>query len=208
MPVHYTNKIDGAYYTGSDTANEFATIPNPEDGDYTVVTEGTGSGDYKVEVAKISEDENNPGQAMEADAAITGTAIVGDVETASAIVSGNSVTTGDQDNTPPETTTNIDAMLAKIKYYFQLGYITSRGTEMTLLARLNAIKVEMKLLNIFRNKKFPEKIKGQLVKNLQKNINRQITDLESQLQSNKNFQNTIAAKVRGIIIEDLESLRS
>ncbi|MDR3558875.1 MAG: hypothetical protein P4L58_00535, partial [Candidatus Pacebacteria bacterium] len=104
------DQIGGAYYSGADLSdgsknpNEFATIPNPEDGDYTVVTEGTGSGNYTVEVAKISEDENNPGQATQVSADITGTAIDGDVETASAIVSGDSVTTGSNDNTPPEIT--------------------------------------------------------------------------------------------------------
>ena len=98
------NEIPGAYYTGSDTANEFATIPNPEDGEYKILTEGTGDGEYKVEIAKISEDENNPGQAQESDATISGTATKGKIDEAQATVTGDNVTTENVDTTPPKIT--------------------------------------------------------------------------------------------------------
>lgn len=49
------NQILGAFYTGFNTDTEFITIPNPIDGEYTIVTQGTGSGAYTVEASYISE---------------------------------------------------------------------------------------------------------------------------------------------------------
>jgi hypothetical protein len=67
-----SNEIEDAYYSGYDTDNEFLTIPNPEDGEYRIIAKGTGSGSYKIEVSKISEDSE--GQASEAVVEILGTA--------------------------------------------------------------------------------------------------------------------------------------
>ena len=55
------NEIEGAYYTGYDTNTEFLTIPNPEDGEYEILTQGTGTGEYEVEVSKITENEKTGG---------------------------------------------------------------------------------------------------------------------------------------------------
>lgn len=101
------NQIKGAYYTGYDTENEFATIPNPEDGEYQIVTEGTGNGEYTVEVAKISEDENNPGQATESVAKIVGTAVEDETEESSVTVSGDEVTTESVDTISPSVTVTV-----------------------------------------------------------------------------------------------------
>lgn len=101
------NQIEGAYYTGYDTDNEFATIPDPEDGEYQVVTEGTGDGEYAVRVSKISEDESGTGQAKESTADITGTAVKDRVEESQATVSGDTVTTETQDTTPPTITATV-----------------------------------------------------------------------------------------------------
>ena len=49
------NQIPGAFYTGFNTDTEFITILNPLDGEYKVITEGTGSGAYTVETTYISE---------------------------------------------------------------------------------------------------------------------------------------------------------
>jgi hypothetical protein len=49
------NQIPGAFYTGFNTNTEFITILNPIDGEYKILTEGTGSGAYTVETAYISE---------------------------------------------------------------------------------------------------------------------------------------------------------
>ncbi|PIW93811.1 MAG: hypothetical protein COZ86_04390 [Candidatus Moranbacteria bacterium CG_4_8_14_3_um_filter_41_13] len=65
------DEIPGAYYTGYDTKNEFITIPNPEQGEYKILTQGTDTGAYRVEVSHIQEDES--GIASESTATITGT---------------------------------------------------------------------------------------------------------------------------------------
>ncbi len=95
------NEISGAYYTGYETDNEFLTIPNPQDGEYKVITQGTGAGDYKVAIANISEDRNNPGQATEVTAEITGTTEEGKIETTPAEITENKITVASQDTIPP-----------------------------------------------------------------------------------------------------------
>lgn len=54
----FLNDIPGAYYTGFDTKNEFITIPNPEKGNYAVLTEGTDTGSYRVETSLLREGED------------------------------------------------------------------------------------------------------------------------------------------------------
>lgn len=67
------NEIEGAYYTGYDTNTEFLTIPNPEDGEYKIITEGTGTGEYEIEISKITENEKT-GETEESAEIITGNA--------------------------------------------------------------------------------------------------------------------------------------
>ena len=96
------NEIDGAFYTGFDTENEFITIPNPEDGEYKILTRGTDIGEYKIEVAKISENENDPQDATESTVEITGTATVGSEEELKIEVAGDEISAGEpKDTTPP-----------------------------------------------------------------------------------------------------------
>ena len=97
------NQIEDAVYTGYETKNEFLTIPNPENGEYQIVTEGTGDGEYKIEMAKITENEN--GTASEITGKINGIAENG-LQTEKTIkVLENKIDTGEeenQDSTPPE----------------------------------------------------------------------------------------------------------
>jgi len=67
------NEIEGAYYSGFDTNTEFITIPNPQDGEYKIITQGTEEGgDYTIEVAKITENEEDPDNAKESSVTIEG----------------------------------------------------------------------------------------------------------------------------------------
>lgn len=51
------NEIDGAFYSGFSGDNEYVTVPNPLDGEYKVVAQGTGAGgEYTVSAGYISED--------------------------------------------------------------------------------------------------------------------------------------------------------
>jgi len=67
------NEIPLAYYTGYETENEFLTIPNPIEGGYRVLTQGTGEGEYTIEATYISEDKA-VGKIQESLVTITGTA--------------------------------------------------------------------------------------------------------------------------------------
>jgi pimeloyl-ACP methyl ester carboxylesterase len=51
------NEIFNAFYTGFNTSTEYITILNPLDGEYKVITEGSGAGAYTVETAYISEQQ-------------------------------------------------------------------------------------------------------------------------------------------------------
>lgn len=49
------NEIDGAFYSGFLTDDEYVTIPNPLDGEYKIEIQGTGTGEYTVATAYISD---------------------------------------------------------------------------------------------------------------------------------------------------------
>lgn len=67
-------EIPGAFYSGYNTETEFVTIPNPEDGEYKVLTQGVGAGgEYRVEVASINEDPET-GEATQTEKAFEGVA--------------------------------------------------------------------------------------------------------------------------------------
>lgn len=64
------DEIPGAYYTGFDTDSEFITIPNPEEGEYRILVQGTGTGSYRIEASNIRSDES--GKATESVATFRG----------------------------------------------------------------------------------------------------------------------------------------
>jgi pimeloyl-ACP methyl ester carboxylesterase len=95
------DQISGAFYSGYDTENEFLTIPNPIDGEYKILTQGTETGgDYKIEVAKISEPDNSQ-EAKESVATLEGTASTGQQEEKKIEVQENQMVIPNQDSTPP-----------------------------------------------------------------------------------------------------------
>jgi len=97
------NEITGAFYSGFDTDNEFLTIPNPVDGEYKVLTQGTENGTYKIEAKKIAENTET-GIASESTAKIEGAATTGQEEEKEVKVEGENVSAGNQDTTPPTIT--------------------------------------------------------------------------------------------------------
>lgn len=99
------NEIPGAYYTGYDTPNEFITIPNPEDGEYTILTQGTGVGEYRIEAVKITEGVNPGDEAKESVATFTGTVTTGALEEEKIEIIGDEVqVVEDSDVLPPTIT--------------------------------------------------------------------------------------------------------
>lgn len=99
------NEIPGAYYSGYDTDNEFLTIPNPIDGEYRILTQGTGDGEYKIQTSKISEDEAT-GETKESTAEIAGIAQNGQEEEKKVEVSGDEVAVFQEDKIAPEISIN------------------------------------------------------------------------------------------------------
>lgn len=95
------NEISGAYYSGYKTDSEFLTIPNPIDGEYKILTQGTGDGDYRVKVSKITEDPNDSRKAIESTQSITGVATPNQETEKSIEVQGMEVITEQKDTTPP-----------------------------------------------------------------------------------------------------------
>lgn len=109
------NEIPGAYYTGFNTDNEFLTIPNPEDGEYKVVTQGTGTGGYRIEVANISKRENSA--AEESIATIRGNTSPDVQEESIVEVKENVVTEKSLDTIPPITTISLSGTQGNNNWY-------------------------------------------------------------------------------------------
>jgi hypothetical protein len=97
------SEIPGAFYTGSDTEDEFVTIPNPEDGEYRVLTEGTGEGEWKIETTEIIEDEDGVG-AHASTAELSGMAAPGVPDENKVVLSENQVVAVPKDVTAPAIT--------------------------------------------------------------------------------------------------------
>jgi len=77
------------------------TIPNPEDGDYKIITQGTDKGgDYTIEVAKITENEEYPDNAIESSTTIEGETQTNEIQEVEVEVSSDEVIYN-PDTTPP-----------------------------------------------------------------------------------------------------------
>jgi len=113
------HEIDGAYYSGYGTQNEFITIPNPIKGEYRILTEGTGNGTYKIETAEI--DQNARGVAGENVNTIDGVAVTGQQEEKVVEVTGVEIV----DNAVVDTT----APEAKIKFNADTQKLDIAGTD-------------------------------------------------------------------------------
>ncbi len=107
------NEIKDAYYTGYDTDTEFLTIPNPENGDYKVLTQGTGSGEYKIEAVKISEDPENPEEATEIIGTLRGISEIGREQESIIEVRDTEIITEERDTVKP----NIEIISPEEKEY-------------------------------------------------------------------------------------------
>jgi len=221
------DEIEGAYYSGFDTNTEFLTIPNPEDGEYTVLTEGTGTGEYTIETAKITED-GSIGEADESAITITGTAepdvqeehkieIDGDsvkkvtplalslknkeeknsFEAAGAVLGASQINSNDQESKIQQ----LDALKGDIRQYFKTNQIKTRKEAATIAKGLGHIRVHLKNYEILRKKlRFSQKaLSGAKTK-----ANRHIENLISHI--NRNFPKKIDEEVRDDLIEKLNNL--
>lgn len=113
------NEIAGAYYAGFNTNTEFFVIPNPEDGEYKILTQGTGEGEYKIETTKITDDSDDPDNTKESSVIIEGETQVDEVQEAKIEVAGDEIIYN-PDKTPPM----IDIFSPEEKSYNNDGILT------------------------------------------------------------------------------------
>ena len=95
------NEINGGFYAGSNVDAEFVTIPNPEEGEYKIIIQGTDEGEYKIEVTRIKENESDPLKAKESTVEINGATEEGKREELKVEVKGDEVMADNKDSTPP-----------------------------------------------------------------------------------------------------------
>lgn len=107
------NEIEGAYYTGYDTDTEFLTIPDPSNGEYKILTQGTGDGAYTIEAVKISEDPQLPEEATQVTGTLRGVAELGRQQENVIEVKDTEIITSEQDTIGP----NIEIISPEEKEY-------------------------------------------------------------------------------------------
>ncbi len=98
--------VGGSFYSGyAGVENEFVAIPNPEEGEYKILTQGTGNGTYRVEIVKISENPAVSSEAVESVVEIEGLAALGKLDEVIIETDEQNVINKNQnqDLTPPET---------------------------------------------------------------------------------------------------------
>jgi pimeloyl-ACP methyl ester carboxylesterase len=117
----FFDEMEGAYYTGyerdgEEIKEEFIVVPNPENGEYEVLTQGTGEGEYRVEVSRISEGQEGE-EDKEAVGIINGSAAVGKIDEVIAIVSEDKIEIEEEDKLPP----TINIIYPENKEYVKSG---------------------------------------------------------------------------------------
>jgi len=218
------NEIEGAYYTGFDTDTEFLTIPNPEDGEYKILTEGTGFGEYTIEIVKISNDGENG--AEESLTIITGIAEIGKQEETGVKIKGMKVeklAVADPENkneadasiaeqvrtevrtevsispleSEPPRIQKLDNLKGKVRQYFKTGEIKTRQEARITTKKLGHIRVHLKL---YETEEKAKKQRRQKTK-----ANRHIDNLIFRI--NRDFPEKIRESAKDHIAGILEELK-
>lgn len=219
------NEIEGAYYTGFGTNTEFLTIPNPEDGEYRILTQGTGTGGYKIEIVKIADDTmiaDNADGADKAEIVITGNAEPGKEEETKIKVEGKKVekltlalkeNMESEENNKPNNFENIsenklneqeqtriqklDALKRKVLEYFQSGQIRKKKESKKIINSLSHIRVYLK--------RYATKTSPKDLRTAKRKANRDIDKLISRI--NRDFPKKIDEEAKNYIIGILEELK-
>ena len=113
------SEIPGAFYSGYTTETEFVTIPNPEDGEYRIFTEGVdGGGHYRIEASSIKEDSDT-GMVSQSQKNFEGEAVAGAVVEAPLVIEDAVVVVEEDsgDTTPPETTIALSGLMGTNGWY-------------------------------------------------------------------------------------------
>jgi len=226
------DEIKGAFYTGYDTNSEFLTIPNPEDGEYKILSEGTGTGEYKIEIVKISESDS--GKIEESTATIEGTAQPQIQEEAVVKVEGAKVEKLTLPDPPSENTAEnpesagnpenfsssdpvigkntyryltkiqeLDILKNEVRQYLKVGQIKKRKTAKNILQKMGKIRVYLKRCEILEEN--PKSNTQKKITRLQRKVNDHIDRLTAFI--NRNSPEKISTEARDSLVEDLENLR-
>ncbi len=149
------NEIEGAFYSGFNTEDEYVTIPDPIEGEYKIELKGTGvGGKYSFETTYIS---NEVSQTSEVSGVIlpdqaTTLNVEIDNESSAPIVTEREVT--------------LDVLLNDINGAYNLGWIKDKKVRDNLLKEANfIIKFEKK-----KNGKYEKKVDKVLLKLVQINL--------------------------------------
>jgi len=117
------NEIDGAFYSGFESGPEFVVIPDPLEGKYNVDLQGTGTGEYKLSVSLI--DDN---QAIDSD--YSGFVTPGGVDSYNINLLANSIS-----SLTPQINT-LEELLEEIDTIYQKGWLNHFGSKNALVSQL------------------------------------------------------------------------
>jgi len=166
------NEIDGAYYSGYDGIDsEFITIPDPEDGEYQILTQGTDNGAYKIEASKITEDENDVGVTVESSKSIEGQANLGQSEKKTVKLR--------EEKIEISASVDVTALMKTAKQYANRNLIKTRSGADDILNLLKFIKQYDDKIKNTEKSNLSEDKKQKEIDSLKKNFNRRVDVLSA-----------------------------
>lgn len=209
------NEIPDAFYTGyqepcannpkkmCEVKSEFVTIPNPGNGDYKILTQGTDNGDFDIELAKISKNTDDPQNATEVTATIEGVTESAEETETVVDVQTDQINAGE---TNIKEKSGIDELIQKVEQYFSQGLIKTKPERNYLRSNLKRIKFLFGQINKVNNKKgIKISLKEKMIINLEKRINKRIDVIINHIQFKS--KNQIDPPTAKSLIQDLNSIR-
>lgn len=149
------NEIQGAFYSGFDTDDEYVTIPDPMDGNYQVQLQGTGSGGrYAFETSHIDNDE------------VFTSEVVGIITPSQITALNVEVDSNNPEEITLEREITLEVLISDINGAYNLGWIKDKKTRDGLIKQAKlTIKFEKK-----RNGKYEKRVDKILIRVVKKEL--------------------------------------